>query len=114
MLNRTTLTVLVAVLAVGSAVAGQPAFAEQVSVKVHYHPADLSTEAGAKSMLRKIQTAAQQACGDEEYWSYRDSGYSKCVRESTDRAVAQLSSPMVTALNGGRGASAPTALASAR
>jgi UrcA family protein len=114
MLTKTTLTALAAFLALGSASVSQTASAETVSVKVRYHDLNLSTEHGAKIMLRRIKSAASEACGAQEYRTFPDHDYRPCVRDSTDRAVAQLASPMVTALNSGKSSSSPIAVASAR
>jgi UrcA family protein len=77
--------------------------ADMVSTPVSYADLNLSTEAGAKVMLRRITNAARDICGSEpprkEFDTYHL--YGACLKTVTDRAVAKLNSPLVTALNSG-------------
>jgi UrcA family protein len=114
MLTKSTLIALTVALA--SVAHGASAdTTETVSVKVRYGDLNLASQAGATEMLQRIHHAAKQACVpssgdplDRMYW------YEPCVRKATNQAVAKLDSPIVTALNSGRGAPASQILASNR
>ena len=114
MLTKSIITAITAALAFGFA-SGQTAAAQPVdtiSLKVFVGDLNISNEAGAKVALERIRAAARSICGSEPSAPLsRTMVYAPCVRNITDRAVASLDSPVVTALNGGR---APTTLASAR
>jgi UrcA family protein len=56
---------------------------------VRFGDLDLSTPAGARLMLRRIDNAAGQVCGEE----------AACVRATEDGAVSTLASPDVAALH---------------
>jgi UrcA family protein len=118
MLTTSTLTAVSAALALGFSACGQSAAAqntETVSVKVSFADLNLSTEAGAKIMLQRIRNAAKEVCGTESDDPIdRMFEYLPCVNGTTDRAVARFHNPIVTALNSGKNASQPTALASNR
>jgi UrcA family protein len=89
--------------------------AETASVKVNTKGLDLSTQTGAHGMLQRIHRAASTVCQDDQDDPiFRQGGYMSCVNDATDRAVAQLNSPTVTALNGGKSSTATMALASIR
>ena len=118
MLTTQTLTALSAALALGFTACGQSAAAqttETASVKVSFADLNLSSEAGAKVMLQRIRNAAEKVCGIEsddpidQLYEYRP-----CVKTTTNRAVANFHNPIVTALNSGKSAPAPMALASNR
>lgn len=102
-----------AACALAAAVAGLPAASQPyaagdapVSVRVGYADLNLNSAAGAKAMLARIDAAARQACGTEP--DIRDlqrvTVYSHCMTETTQRAVATLNAPLVTALANGSSA----------
>lgn len=79
---------------------------ETYSQKVSYADLNLNSPQGAGALLHRIRRAAAIVCsaGDPspmQQWTTR--GYRTCVREATDRAVADAHSPMVTALYSGAG-----------
>ncbi len=122
MTTQFKLTALVAFGAIGLATASYAApvndqwpQSEPLSVKVSYVDLNLDSEAGAKVMLQRIRHAAKIVCEpladgvlDLTY------AYRPCVSRATDRAVAALNNPIVTAMVGGRDHAAPVMLASSR
>lgn len=102
-------TLIAAALALASFSAISSAQADNWSntapqVNVPYGDLNLSSPAGAQSMLNRIKAAASHVCGGSP--DNRDiSGkrfYRSCVKLATDTAVAQVSAPLVTALHTGR------------
>ncbi len=92
-------------LAIVGSASAQAAPAREVQVKVQTGDLDLTRSAGAKVMLQRIHNAAEQICGPSPSdWLHDGHRYEACVKTTTDRAVDQLASPMVTAMNGGAGA----------
>lgn len=112
---------LAALAALAIAAAAQPAAAWEpppdvtVSTKIALGDLNLDTRADAKTLLRRIRRAAESLCGPiaddlfDNRWQY-----SRCVIGATDRAVAGLDNPTVTALNGGHHRPASVRLADAR
>jgi UrcA family protein len=90
--------------------------AQTVSTVVSYSDLNLNSSEGAKTMFKRIRTAARQACGDEP--DIGDiagfSGWSTCVSDAVNGAIGRLGAPMVTALNEGHGSAQPVILAKAR
>ncbi len=72
---------------------------EQVSTKVRLGDLDLSTSDGAQAAMSRIRSAARDICGPDpdvrEFDTRRQ--YNQCVDQATDRAVASLDMPTVTA-----------------
>lgn len=74
------------------------------TVSVAYGDLDLGTEAGARTMLKRIETAAKHACGimperDRFYRSNQDfveRAFRQCTSQSVREAVARLHAPLVT------------------
>jgi UrcA family protein len=103
MTSLTTARALSALIVAASAVA-LPAAAqsvdEPVSVTVSYADLDIGHQAGAATLLHRLQTAAVQACGGAP--DIRVLGevaaFDKCRRAAVSRAVAEVHSPMLTAL----------------
>ena len=118
MFTMSTITALSAAMAVGFAACGQSASAQDTetpSAKVYYADLNLSTEAGAQVMLRRIRSAAEKVCGiqnDDPLDRFYE--WAPCVKSTTKRAVAEFGNPIVTALNSGKHGVAITALASNR
>lgn len=110
MFAKTTLTAFAAVatLAFAAASHASPAidgFSDPATMSVTVSVADLnlSNQAGAKVVLRRIHNAAQTICGGEpDIRSERFTLYQSCVKATVARTVASLDSPLVTALNGGQ------------
>ena len=120
---QSNLSALAAFAVVGLIATAQPAAArtsessdDTASVTVHYADLNLNSEAGAKVMLRRIRNAAEEICGSElsmvEQWSL-GRAYPACATPIVDRAVTQLNSPFVTAINSGSHGSSETMVASA-
>jgi UrcA family protein len=86
----------------GSAVAQSTDSDAPISVTVGYGDLNLASEAGAKAMVIRIQSAARRACGDAP--DFRDLSrvafYARCRSDTVARAVRTLDSPLVTALAG--------------
>lgn len=63
-------------------------------VVVNYSDLDLSTEAGARTMLDRIAQAAPAAC------KHRDGliDHRRCIAETIANSVASLNAPLVTRL----------------
>jgi UrcA family protein len=115
MLYKSSIAALAITSVVGLVGAGQPAVAETVSIKVQYSDLNLSSDAGARTMLRRIRHAAKEACGPDttDPWVY-DYEYIPCVNAAVADGVARLGNPTVAALNGGSGKSKTVTLASSR
>ena len=75
--------------------------ADYAWVTVRTADLDLSNRDGAREMMARIKSAARHVCGPEPT-DRLDFGrqYDECVRESVNRAVVDLGSPTVAALNG--------------
>jgi UrcA family protein len=72
---------------------------ETVSVKVTSAGLDLHSAAGARSMLVRLEVAAEQACGVEaEFDALRAAQFRQCYNHSLSSAVRALSQPLVTHL----------------
>jgi UrcA family protein len=68
---------------------------------------NLSSEAGAKAALQRIEVAASNVCGDRPDLRTLDrtDHYQVCVRTAVDHAVASLDSPLMTDLRAPHGVS---------
>ncbi len=115
---KITAIALSSVLALGFAATGQSASAQSYDdgVKVSYTDLNISTASGAKTLLRRIHTAAEAYCGDGQGHVPLDqrSAYEACVADAVDRTVVSLHAPVVSAMNRGQDGSNPTDLASTR
>ena len=74
-----------------------------VSRKVAYPDLDISRPQGAKALLHRIRNAASIVCagGLSQPLQNTSRSYRKCVADAANRAVADVNSPMVTALHSG-------------
>ena len=100
---------LLAAASMSPAFAGTPAQA-----KVAYADLDLSTKAGARVLLSRIDVAANEACGKQIHSPLlpRESAFHReCVNDAVSNAVQRIGSPLVTALNGETQAQASVSLA---
>lgn len=73
------------------------------STRVSYAGLNLANEGDARVLLQRIRRAAARVCSptpDPLVMSSR--AYRRCTREATSNAVANLHSPMVTALYQGK------------
>ena len=95
---------LIATAAILGALATAPAaVAEPVvrsSVRVSYADLDLSREAGARALLERIEAASQRVCGPRP--SPRNLRinihFRACYRDAVSQAVAEVESPLLSAL----------------
>jgi UrcA family protein len=104
MQTKSLFIALSAVAAFGFAAQSQAAPAQNddtVSVKVSYAGLDLSSQAGAQIMLRRITNAAHSICGPEAQSGPErlNPQYGVCVGAIVQKSVASLGAPMVTAMN---------------
>lgn len=101
---RMTTTLMTAAL--GIAGLSQQAGAQEVQtiqVVVPYHDLDLTSAAGAATMLTRIESAARTACGGEPAISpgsrlmllQSRQAFSNCQQEAIESALAQLHAPEV-------------------
>jgi UrcA family protein len=100
------LTSLVAATVLAAGFAGQALAGssdETVSKTVKVSDLNLAHAKDARTMILRIQNAASDLCsgGTSDTLFRLSRSYRSCVRDSTSRAVAQLNSPVVTALYGG-------------
>jgi UrcA family protein len=109
----TALVAAFGLAAVAGPVSAQAAPGGEISIKVQTGDIDLSKPAGAAVMLQRIHNAASKICGPAPTdWLHFGAQYKACLKETSDRAVARLDSPMVTAMNGGAPSSVRVAEAS--
>jgi len=88
-------------LGLGAAQAGQAATGhEQTSVQ--FGDLDLHSQAGAERVIARLQAGADKVCGERPGLRdvARSGEYRQCVRHAMGDAVAQLNSPLVSALYG--------------
>lgn len=120
MFTRTSIATLTAVIALAAtsllAGAAHASGEEIVSVKVSTRGLDLSSDAGARTMLTRVTRAAREVCGPSPDNRLLDevAPYRRCVTSTTDRAVAGLANRNVAAANARQYRSGGVALASAR
>ncbi len=75
-------------------------------VSVSYYPTDLSTEAGARVLLARINEAAQQACGGSPYFygtysispSLARRDFATCQANAVSSAIKSLNAPLLMRL----------------
>ena len=109
MLSKTAFTTLFLFATFGIAFAqetsAKPVDPEAITYSrtVRYSDLDLSTEAGAKALLTRIRRAANLVCNGNDWRApmTRSYGFRSCVQAAQSKAVADVGSPMVTALYNG-------------
>lgn len=88
---------------VGTAIA-QTAPDYRASEAVSYADLNLTTNDGARTLLRRIDLAAKRVCGPEPSNSPLQprlvTFYRECVADSVDATVARIDSPLLSAMNG--------------
>jgi UrcA family protein len=87
------------VFAVDMATAQTPAAG--ATAKVSYSDLDLSTKAGAQTLLTRIEVAANSACGTINHsplFPREASEHRKCVDDAVGRAVGGIDAPLVASL----------------
>lgn len=118
MQTKSYLTAVMTVLALGAAGVSQTAFAQSddvASVRVSYADLNLSSTAGAQTILQRIHHAANSVCGPQSSNPIDRVARLRevCVKQAVSQSVHQLNVPMVTALYAGDGGAMLTILASA-
>jgi UrcA family protein len=66
--------------------------------RVSYADLNLDHPAGARTLLMRINGAAQRVCGTDD-GIHGDGGYKACVRKAVDRAVTEVGNPLVISLH---------------
>ena len=72
------------------------------SVTVSFRDLDLSTQAGAKALYGRIQSAARKVCGNPGADVIEQSIWRSCYRNAVSDAVGKVNSPLLTAVHTGR------------
>lgn len=104
-MNKLLLSVSFAAAACISSVTAYAAdYAPAVSTSVQYRDLDLSTPAGAATMLHRIKAAAHRVCDPEPALLSltEKADWNSCMTFSVNNAVRSLDAPMVTAAYTGR------------
>lgn len=119
-MSRTILLSLIAAASASAIALSAPAAADAQtqarSGTVKYADLDLSSAAGARSMIQRIQSKARGLCSPEpatNHWAeYKD--YRRCLTDAESGAVHRLNAPVVTAFYEGHGESVMLAQAASR
>lgn len=90
------LAALAAVLVSGPTYASAETEVRERSRTISYADLDLNTEAGARTVLKRIGRAARQVCFSGVSGVTHDLHALKCRRNAVRDAVARLDRPMVT------------------
>jgi len=102
MLKQVTATALVAATVLLTAHAAQAQTGEPTtkSTRVSYAGLNLANESDARVVLQRIRRAAAQVCGPDLGASavIASRSYMRCKKDATSNAVADLRSPLVTAI----------------
>jgi UrcA family protein len=81
----------------------QPAQASEMavsSITVVYSDLDLGTEAGARTLYRRLKMAANHVCGSVDHRDLnRDRIWQQCHDQALDDAVAHVGAPTLLALH---------------
>ena len=76
-----------------------------VTAQVSYADLDLSTPDGASTLLKRIKSAAKEACGPDPVMSpltpTAATLHDRCLKQAADTAVAEVNAPLVVALHTG-------------
>lgn len=99
---KTTLSYLAALVSVAAFVQPLAAHAESTdsearSVLVRYGDLDLRAEAGAKTLLTRLNTAGSKACRASARGVMAVKATLNCRTEAVKQAVADVNAPLVTA-----------------
>lgn len=93
------------ILAVGSMTGVAQAQTASPATTVSYADLDLSTPDGARALLKRINTAAKEACGPAPVMSpltpIAATLHERCIAQASDKAVAEVNAPLVVALHTG-------------
>lgn len=75
------------------------------SIEIVFNDLDVSTEPGARKLLKRIDRAARKVCGGRTYSQLAprsDANHRRCVAGAVNAAVNQVGSPLLSALNRSR------------
>ena len=101
-LGASMLAAVAALAMVGPASAQSDDADGPLSVTVRYRDLNLASEAGAKAMFARIESAARRVCGEAP--DLRDLGrvavYDHCRSDTVARTVRTLGEPLVAAVAG--------------
>jgi len=87
------------IVAAAASVAGAATAADVPSMTVHFADLDLTTEQGAHTLYRRIQSAAQSVCPSADFRDLERSAMSQsCQEQAIARAVQAVSSPRLAAV----------------
>jgi len=102
-MKKHSLTLLaIGLLALSGGAASAQSSLDGVSVKVSRAGLDLNTEAGARTLLKRIEHAAAEVCGGEPNNRLdRFQKFRPCTREVVQRTVSGINSPTLTSVYGG-------------
>ncbi len=87
-----------------------PGWAGPRSVTVNFADLDLSTGAGATTLIHRIRRAAKDVCGEHGPALVEIADWQNCVIGATDDAVRSVHNPLVTALYSGQRPTTVTAM----
>ncbi len=98
-MNRLTLMMLTAALATGAELAhADAAAAAPAKMLIHYSDLDLSRPAGAGSLYRRLQTAAETVCTPLDGQDVNHKlMFRHCVADAISRAVTEVDQPVLGA-----------------
>ncbi|MET0659781.1 MAG: UrcA family protein [Steroidobacteraceae bacterium] len=96
-------TVAMGILALGSLAASAGDTSQPLQRAVRYGDLDLTHEADAKVLYRRIRTAAKEVCPDIEERSIASQIRQRaCVRGAVENAVQNVNAPLLSALHEGQ------------
>jgi len=89
-------------LLLGAAALAQSPYEKPPTTVVHFSDLDVTRAEGARVLLGRLQHAARVVCSSAADGKdlKRISLYESCLKESMDRAVADVHAPLVSALYG--------------
>jgi UrcA family protein len=92
------LVTVTALIPVASALADVPVGSDAPRAVVKYADLDLASDAGAAALLRRIEAAARQVCGDPRELQplTRSTRVRHCNTQAIEHAVTALGAPKVT------------------
>jgi UrcA family protein len=80
-----------------AALAGEPDNSVPHKV-VSFRDLNLNSPEGAAVLYRRINSAANEVCGDPDRWDLSQLKLQICVKDAVSRAIAQVNNPMLTSL----------------
>jgi UrcA family protein len=95
---RSCVRPLALALVLGLIGATQASAGEPAGIRVGYGDLDLATSAGAHTLYERIAGAARTVCGFEGTALVEQSLWNSCYRGAIAEAVAQVNSPLLTAV----------------